>query len=197
MLNDIDIANLALSRLTDNSITSFSDDSIEARKINSCFGILKNSLLESADWSFASKVLTLNKISGEEPIEFRYIYQLPADYLRLVKYTVNASESVKSYSSFIDFEASGFFIHGDQLLTDVDNLVIKYISSTVNQYSNTFGMALASHISAWLAPNFGDGSVEHLSFMSREAEGLKRSAKATNAKSSTNQFRKQKRSYGS
>ncbi len=196
-VKDIDIANLALGRLTDNTITSFSDDSKEARKINACFSILRDSLLESADWSFASKVLPLNKVVGVPAVEFRFAYKLPQDYLRLVKYSVTDADSVSSIGTFSTFDISGYFIEGDLLLTDVDNLIIKYVSGNVSSYSNSFAVALASKISAWLSPDFGDGSVEHLSFMSKEAEGLKRSAKSSNIKSATNQFRRAKRRYGS
>jgi hypothetical protein len=79
----VNIANDALTLLGVEVISSMTEDSEAARKMNSIFASCRDQVLESADWNFARKTEALALIADEESLEWDYIYQRPAKCIKV------------------------------------------------------------------------------------------------------------------
>lgn len=81
-VSDVDIANLALTKLGAQPIVSFNDSSVPARNINRSYAILRDKM-QRRRWNFNRSYMQLPALTFTPPFEYRYAYQLPSDYLRL------------------------------------------------------------------------------------------------------------------
>lgn len=82
MPSDAEIANMALSKMgTRATITSLTENSTEARAINTWYANVRDSLIRSLDWNFARVYLPLS-LSGTPPARWAYSYAYPSDCLK-------------------------------------------------------------------------------------------------------------------
>lgn len=81
-ISDVDIANLALVKLGQSAIASFTDNNKNAKTINSVYTMLRDKL-QRRRWNFNRKYVQLPVLSVQPPFEYPYAYALPNDYLRL------------------------------------------------------------------------------------------------------------------
>ena len=82
MISDIDICNLALLRLgTRSSIASFTEGSVEANACFRVYALLRDMLLASHQWSFATHRVILADL-GQAPDGWTHRYAYPQDCLR-------------------------------------------------------------------------------------------------------------------
>jgi len=81
-ISDVDIANLALTKVGANPITSFGDNTANAALFNRTYGMLRDKLQRSR-WNFNRAYVNLAASTTAPPFEYQYAYQLPDDYLRL------------------------------------------------------------------------------------------------------------------
>jgi len=142
MASKVGIANLALRGLGAVSIASLTEDSENARKVNACYAEVLKSTLRLHPWSFAKKESVLSRLT-ETPIltdDFTYIYQLPSDFIRLLK---------------TNQEASGYAhkIKGRRIYSDANTLSIEYIyyCDDPTLYDDSFTETLAARIAAEIA----------------------------------------------
>ena len=83
MATDIDIANMALSRLGARAtIADFGESSAEARAVNTWYAIVRDDLVGKIDWSFARVYQQLAQ-SGTPPARWTYSYAYPSDCLKM------------------------------------------------------------------------------------------------------------------
>lgn len=84
-MDPVDIANLALGWLGVKQIASFDDPSPAGRRVKSVFAGLRDSVLEDADWSFATERRELPR-DGTTPL-FGYAsrYLMPSDVITVRK----------------------------------------------------------------------------------------------------------------
>ena len=94
------IANLALSNLGEASIQSLSDNNARARACSSRIEDVIVSVLRMHVWNSALERALLTNI-GEPIFGWNYIYQLPADYIRVVEVTATATEAITLTSEVI------------------------------------------------------------------------------------------------
>ena len=81
--SEIDICNLALLRLgTRSSVASFSEGSVEANACARVYGLLRDMLLSSHPWSFATRRVELADL-GQPPPQWQYRYAYPSDCLHI------------------------------------------------------------------------------------------------------------------
>jgi hypothetical protein len=79
-MSDVKIANLALSHLgVSATIQSFTERSTEASVMNLWYDFARLQVLESHDWSFARKIVTLAAHADAVSGLWSYRYQRPAD----------------------------------------------------------------------------------------------------------------------
>lgn len=77
--------NIALARIGESSIIALDEGTPQQQKAVTFFNNTLRSLLRSHPWNFAIGEVELARIPGETPFEFEYAFQLPADFLRLLK----------------------------------------------------------------------------------------------------------------
>jgi hypothetical protein len=84
MAGDVDIANMALSRLgTRATIADFAEDSTEARVVRTWYAATRDALLGAHAWNFA-RVRRALSLSGIAPAGWRFSYALPSECLRFL-----------------------------------------------------------------------------------------------------------------
>ncbi len=78
MANEIEICNLALTRVGANTIAAFTDPTQEATICNSLYAFARDNVFRDHDWAFASKPLALTLLTETHP-EWDYVYAYPGD----------------------------------------------------------------------------------------------------------------------
>lgn len=80
-LNDIALASRALIRIGAAPITSFTDSTAEAEIAGALYAPVRDALLSSYAWSFATGQVALTELQTPPVADFDKAFQLPNDYL--------------------------------------------------------------------------------------------------------------------
>lgn len=88
-LNDIGLCARALVQVGARPITSFSDGTTESEIAGLLYAPLRDAVLSSYAWSFATGQVTLTRLSTLPVADYAYAYQLPADFLRGLSAGIN------------------------------------------------------------------------------------------------------------
>ena len=83
-ISEVAIANLALQKLGAARIVSLTEDSRNARTINSCYEFMRDRELRANAWNFAIKRASLAASSTAPTFDFDRAFPVPADFLRLL-----------------------------------------------------------------------------------------------------------------
>lgn len=146
--SNIQICNMALSRIgVSMPIASLSESSTAARVCALWYEPVRDRLLASAPWPFATKQADLQDIGGP-PEEWLYRYRYPNDclaILRISDLTVNGRQPFIVVTD-IDNDAMA-------ILTDAENAIAEYITrvETVTMFPVDFADALTWAIAAEIA----------------------------------------------
>lgn len=144
MASQVEIANLALTKLGASRITSLTDNNKSARAINAVYDLTRRAELRKFYWQFAMKRTSLPVLSQDPAWGFASQYQLPADFLRLVQCgDVYVPPSQTDYNTM---DNSAFAIEGGALLTDLGApLKIRYVFDNTDPgtYDPLFAKLLA------------------------------------------------------
>lgn len=81
-LSSIELCSSALVKLGAESISSFDDGSAEARVASRLYPLLRDALLSTHPWSFATRQSELARLAEVPTTTFEYAYQLPNDFLK-------------------------------------------------------------------------------------------------------------------
>ena len=140
MASKIDIANRALSKCGAARITSFSENSTEARTISSAYDIIRDALLGENLWTFATKRAQLATVVST-PLTVNdnvsVVYSKPSDMIKIF-FVSDPSATVK--------------VEGNQILSNVSNLKCLYVYQNDDpgtyfaQFVDAFATRLASEI---------------------------------------------------
>lgn len=84
MPDETDIVNVAMRRIGAKRIVSLSDGSTPANAANDIYTEVRDSLLRSNPWNFATKRLKLAQSSTTPVFAFDFGYPLPSDWIRTV-----------------------------------------------------------------------------------------------------------------
>lgn len=139
MASQVEIANMALRSLGANPITSLSQASEEARKIDAVYDLVLKSMLRSHPWNFAKKETALSQLTETPTLEdYDYIYSLPSDYLTLIKTSVEPTYTHK--------------IKGRRIYSNSSTLSIEYVyfCEDTEQFDAEFVDAFAARLAAEL-----------------------------------------------
>lgn len=87
-VTDTLIVNLALIKLGRKTITSIDDEVESARKAKMIYSNVRDSVLRTCSWNFATTIALLTELPNEEVVGWDYVYTLPTDcvYVRKVYY---------------------------------------------------------------------------------------------------------------
>lgn len=148
-MDSITICNLALAKIGDQSITSLTDGSMEARFCNLFYPVVVKECLMLNTWGFATTSAVLAQNTTAPSFNWSYSYQLPSDFNKIVAFN--------NYG-YVDMTAV-FEIQGTTLLTDETYANIYYVSSTPDPsiFSTTFVEVVALKLASDLCkPLAGD-----------------------------------------
>jgi hypothetical protein len=139
--SDVKIANMALTRLGEETITAFTETSEAATVMNLLYPIVRDEEIQAHPWTFAKERATLTRDSSTPSFEWTYQYLLPSDFLQ--------ADSI--YNSAGD---GTFAIEGDKLLTDEETVYFKYMKrvTVTTQFNPYFVKALYLKLAMAAAP---------------------------------------------
>lgn len=134
----VSIANMALTALATSRITSLTEDSEGARKVNAIYTQTRDALLEDHNWNFAREEAELSLLD-ETPVlgDWAYVYQLPSDCIRVIRMEVD----------------SNFSIYGNTIYTNESSCKIEYVKKVTDEglFSSGFVRAFAARLAMDLA----------------------------------------------
>ena len=151
MASEIDIVNLALSRLGDSATVSSLDPpegSAQAEHAARFYPIARNTLLEAHNWLFATRRKSL-ALTTESSWGWAYAYAAPSESIKLL--------AILPLDASSDDETQPYEIEsGEQtniILTDQENAVARYIAlvTDTTRYSPLVVDALAWLLASYLA----------------------------------------------
>lgn len=172
-ISEVSICNSGLIKIGAERITSLEQDTKAAKLCKERYPILRNEVLESHPWSFATKRVTLAQLAETPEFGWAYVYQLPTNYLRALQG---------------DTELVEFAIEGNKLYTSESSFKLKYIFENTNPgtYTHQFAEAVAWRLAADLAYPIVNSNTLSKTMMDTFIEFL-RNARFVNASSSTPQ----------
>lgn len=161
MASQVDIINLALTRLAVRHITTIDDASEPARQAKLVWGMIRQSVLRDHPWGFALKSVELTAAEGASVPGWSYAYLYPSDCLKVVKlYSESDTVSAQNYKKTAISGAEGaddYIV----LACNTNGAIIDYIADIDKPalFDSMFIDALALRLAAELAkPLTGDNS---------------------------------------
>jgi hypothetical protein len=144
-LSEVAVANMAVTVLDDQSLSSLNEDTVLGRFMAREFGFARDELLRRYPWSFAKSRAILAPTSDAPAFGYKYKYNVPTDCLRLLPLRCdgqwNAAPVPYEYES-------------RQVLTDEGPaLKIHYIRKIVNasEFDPLFARTLGNYLAAMAA----------------------------------------------
>lgn len=131
--SSVGIANLALSLLGEEAITSLTENTARARIMNVWYEQIRDTVAASHLWNELKSRAQLSKDLTGPIFGFSHSYQLPSDFLRLHRF--NDGKQL-------------FKIEGKKLLSDADGARIIYVRKETdpNMFTPLLVMAIASRL---------------------------------------------------
>jgi hypothetical protein len=140
-LNDIGLCSRALIRLGANPITSFDDGTAESEIAGALYAPVRDALLSAYPWTFASRQVTLTKLSEAPLADYQNAFQLPNDYLR----AISAGSGGKG-------RGANYRISRGALHTNLEDVTLSYIfKPEEEEFPPFFDMALITRLAAELS----------------------------------------------
>lgn len=152
-----DICTTACYLVGAEDVSSFDDETRESRLCSRLYDTTKRQLLQCHPWVFAKKQISLARLTDEPLFDYEYAYQLPSDYLRMVK---------------IESEQNAYTIIGDRLYADRDSIKCLYLYEPDDQdlpdyFIRALELSLAEVLAASLAQD--ESMVQLMNGLKREA----------------------------
>jgi len=178
MTTSIDIANRALVLLGAREITSFTENSNEAKTAKSLYLSTRDYVLRAYPWATLKKRLALNELADKPISGFKHQFQLPEDNVRVVSVHSPSKDRIKRWE-----------IEGTKVLCDYTPLSVVYLSDSVpeTKYSTQLVQALVYRLASEMAyPITGNNTAmsnfaslfENVLQEARTTDSLEQSAKA-------------------
>ena len=148
--SDVEICNIALTRLGHQQVTALTENTKQGRLCNLHYGPTRDAVLRAHPWNFAIKRATLaqDTFTADDLDEYTYRYSLPTDCLKVIRTDLDALNIVD-----VDYR-----IEGRKIATNEGSVFIEYIAqiTDVSLYDALFVDLLAQRLSAELAIAFTD-----------------------------------------
>ncbi len=137
-LTAIDICSQALVKLGANPISSFEEETTEARVATQLYSVVAESLLTSYPWRFALTQNKLNRLVKVPESDFRYAYALPNDCIRIL------SAGTAGRGQGLDYRICGRELH-----TNTDTVLLSYVyRPSESDFPPFFVQALIARLAA-------------------------------------------------
>lgn len=136
-LTSIALCSRALLKTGCRSLTSFDDGTAEAEVAGNLYPSVRDALLSSYPWSFATAQATLPRLVATPVADYAYAYQLPADFLRALSAGTGRGRG-------LDYR-----IQENRLHTNATEVVLTYIFRPAEQeFPPFFDQALIARLAA-------------------------------------------------
>ncbi len=137
-LNDVGLCSRALIRLGAAPITSFADGTAESEIAGALFAPVRDALLSSYAWGFASGQVALTPLLDAPVADYQNAFQLPNDFLR----ALSAGQGGRGRG--LHYRLARGALH-----TNADAVVLSYIfRPEEEEFPPYFDMALIARLSA-------------------------------------------------
>lgn len=94
----VDICSQALALIRANSISSFQEDSEEAKTCSLLYDSFVKDIFSRYPWSFATKIQVLSRLAIDpEDTKYKYAYAMPNDWLRVLAVYDNNGNLIDDY----------------------------------------------------------------------------------------------------
>jgi hypothetical protein len=146
-VTDIEIASLACGLIGTKGITTFDDDTDEARICKAFYGIARDALLEARVWTFATKRLNLTPHADAPVFGYTRKFEIPSTVVRVHRVDDGSLDGA------LDWRREGQFI-----LSDADEVFITAVvkETDTSLYSPAFCIALAHKLAALIVVPLSD-----------------------------------------
>ncbi|MBI4968514.1 MAG: hypothetical protein HZC25_10395 [Rhodospirillales bacterium] len=115
-LTSIALCSRALLKIGAGTIASFDEGTAEAEVAANLYPAIRDALLSSHPWNFASGQIALARLSADPVADYAYAFQLPSNFLRAL------SAGVTGRGRGLDYR-----IAENRLHSDADQVVLTYI----------------------------------------------------------------------
>ena len=169
---ETDVINRGLRLIGAQPIVSRTDGTPPANAANDIYDEVRLALLRSHPWNFATKRVQLAQLSSTPAIKFDFEYQLPTDYLRVVKVTDN-DEGL----GHVDHK-----VEDGKILTSSDQCWLVYIYQLTDP--NKMSTLFREYVSSLLAQEAAIGLVNSNTLhqlMTQEAQNIERRARGADS----------------
>lgn len=145
MTSQVDICNLALTRLGGEEITAIDEGSRGARLCSRHYYPTLNALLREHEWNFAIKRAVLAADVTPPVTEYTQRYAVPSDFLKMVRLNECTSDEYR--------------VEGGFIVTDEGTAEIEYVAQVTDenqfdaQFVDVFAQRLAAEIAYPLTEN--------------------------------------------
>ena len=147
MASRVEIVNMALALIGADSIMDMTDEIESARKANAMYTIVRDEVLRSHPWAFATKRASLAALAAAPAYEYQYQYEVPIDCLRVLAVSEDTDgDTVEEYEK-----------EGNCILSDSGTIYIKYTARITDEglfdalFTSAFSIRLASALAFPLA----------------------------------------------
>jgi len=167
-----DIVNGALVKVGLTTISNLTDGTVNANFMNTRYEQVRDMALMRHPWNFATKRVQLAQLSSTPAIKFDFEYQLPTDYLRVVKVTDN-DEGL----GHVDHK-----VEDGKILTSSDQCWLVYIYQLTDP--NKMSPLFREYVSSLLAQEAAIGLVNSNTLhqlMTQEAQNIERRARGADS----------------
>lgn len=148
MASEVEIANMALTKLGAARITSLTEASKPARSMAAIFNMTRQAEIRKYRWAFALQRASLPALSAAPAWGYARAYQLPADYLSLV--VVGRFQAVPALDDYVNGDNAMWSVESGQILTDLGApLSIRYVRDVTD--AGSFDPLFCQSFAAMLA----------------------------------------------
>ena len=149
MASEVDIANLALSRLADVanvSVISPPEAGTTAEIVARFLPIARDSLLQMHSWDFATKTARL-ALLAEEPVGWDYMYTVPVWMIKALSVTQEGTDTLCDY--VVETNSDNRLV----VLTNASEAILRYVERVIDpdRFSPLFVDALSWMLAANIA----------------------------------------------
>lgn len=176
MPGETDVINFALRKVGANPIVSIADGTPSANSVNDMYSEIRDQLLRSHPWNFATKRVQLAESATDPTFEFDYAFALPADWLRTISLHDNDAGhgSVLYRTELVDDQRV--------IVTSSSQAWLRYVASITdpNLMTPDFRMLLAVSLARDLAIPLASSNTLYEQ-LARQADRLMGQARSTDA----------------
>ena len=151
MPGETDVANVALRLIGQTAITSRTDGSSTANTVDDLFDEIRDDLLRSHPWNFATKRQKLAQSSTTPGFEFDFAYPLPADWIR----TISVHNNDAGYGTIL--YRMEYIGTQRAIVASADDIYLRYVYQVTDpnlmapDFRRAFEIALARDLSVPIA----------------------------------------------